>query len=153
MPNAKPYVALACTCEKVLTEPDGVASLIRVVDTYELQAPPSGATESGLRSAVSFTLFISLKSGDVTGPHEVALLLRQPNGKNPPVQKWPVVFEGGEHGINVQVAFNLVGEPGALPEVGLYWFDVLWGDEVLTSIPLRLKLAEPRAAAVSPGKP
>ena len=149
MPNTKPLVAAACACDKVLVERDNTATLIRIVDTYTFPTPTTAIPPSS-RPAVSFTLFISLKSGDLTGQHEVGLLLRQPNGKSPPAQRWPVVLNGGEHGVNLTVDFTLAGEPGAMPEMGLYWFDVLWGTDVLTSIPVRLKLAEPTAAATSP---
>jgi hypothetical protein len=151
MPNTRPYVAAACLCEKVILEPDGVASLIRIVDTYTLKVPTT--VPPSFRPAIELTVFVSIKSGDVTGQHEVGLLLRQPNRKSPPIQKWPVVLNGGEHGANVTINFTLVGEPGAAHEAGLYWFDVLWEGEVLTSIPLRLKLEAPTAAPDSPHKP
>jgi hypothetical protein len=63
MANPKPFVQAACICEKVLVEPDKVASLIRVVDTYflELANPPN------VEARLDLTIFVSLKSGDVTG--------------------------------------------------------------------------------------
>lgn len=156
MANTKPYVAAACVCQAVLIEPDNVASIIRIVDTYHLQIPemPAGLPPPGVRVAVNLTAFISIKSGDVTGQYEVGLLLRQPNGKSLEAQRWPVVLTGGEQGANLKIDFHLVGrEPSAPPDLGLYWFDVLWGEEVLTSIPFRLKRAEPTAAPASPSKP
>jgi hypothetical protein len=47
---------------------------------------------------------------------------------------WPVEFLGGERGVNLKIVFTLQA-----PKFGLYWFDVLWRDEVLTRIPFRLK--------------
>ena len=135
MANSKPFVAAACVCEKVLQEKDDVASLMRIVDTFTLQAvnlPP------GFEPMVSLTVFVSVKSGDVTGQHEIGLVLRSPDGKRHDVRKWPVVLNGGEHGAHLVLNFNLTK-----PKMGLYWFDVVWGEDNLTSIPFRLKQAEP----------
>ena len=132
---SKPFVQVACVCEKALIEPDGVPSLIRVVDTYTVDAagelpdlPP------GFGVLMPLWVVVSLKSGDVVGEHEVALQLHGPNNQPFPARKWRVVFNGGEHGVNVRVAFTLDS-----PIFGLYWFDVIWENEVLTRIPFRLK--------------
>jgi hypothetical protein len=131
--NPKPLVQVACICEKVLIEPDNVPSLIRVVDTYTLELPGS-EPPAGFRFGVNLTVFVSLKSGDVVGEFEVGLRLTAPDSTEHPVRTWPVEFRGDEHGANLTIAFSLQE-----PKFGLYWFDVLWGDDVLTKIPLRLK--------------
>lgn len=116
MPNTKPYVAAACVVERVLIEPDSVVSLIRIVDTYHLDIPEP--LPQGFRAALSVTVFVAVKSGDVTGQHEIGLVLRKPNGQTGEPQKWPVVFTGGEQGANLKLDFNLVGEPGQSPALG-----------------------------------
>jgi hypothetical protein len=151
MPNTKPYVAVACVCEKAIVEPDNVTSLIRIVDTFYVQIP-AAPLPPGVGGVVSLTVFVSIKSGDVTGEHEVSLVLRQPTGKSEQTQKWLVVLTGGEQGANLKVDFNL-GLKGETADFGLYWFDVLWGGEVLTSIPLKLIRAEPTVAPAAPSKP
>src|SRR5258708_6475787 len=115
MSAPKPFVQAACICEKVLVEPDNVASLIRVVDTYFIEMPPAN-----IKAALDLTLFVSLKSGDVVGEYEIGLRLISPDKKDQPVRRWPVEFLGGEAGVNVKVAFIM-----PTPEFGLYWFDVL----------------------------
>jgi hypothetical protein len=84
--------------------------------------------------AADLTAFISLKSGDVVGEREVGLRLNSPDGKPRPVKKWLVRFNGQDHGVNLTIAFTLTS-----PQYGLYWFDVLCADHVLTRIPFRLK--------------
>lgn len=130
--QSKPLVQVACVCEKVLTEPDNVSSLIRIVDTYHLTVPEGKKFEDGV---VELTAYIALKSGDVTGEHTVGLRLVPPDGGETQTHRWPVVFDGGEHGATLKIAFVLPH-----PRSGLYWFDVLWGEEVLTKIPVRLKI-------------
>lgn len=132
MPAPKPLVQVACICEKVLTETDNVPSLIRIVDTYNLRIPDGGRIED---VGVELTAYIALKSGDVTGEHSVGLRLVPPGDERPHIRTWPVVFRGGEHGTNMKIQF-VIPRPGE----GLYWFDVLWGDEMLTRIPFRLKV-------------
>ena len=48
-----------------------------------------------------------------------------------------IVLNGGEHGFNVNLHFTL-----AVKEFGLYWFDVMWGEDFLTSMPLKLVQGE-----------
>lgn len=46
----------------------------------------------------------------------------------------PMMFTGGAQGANVQIHLTL-----AVKDFGMYWFDVMWGDEMLTRIPLDIK--------------
>ena len=140
----RPLVQVACVCEKVLIEPDNVPTLVRVVDTLMLQPAPPSAVPTNLQ----LTLFVSLKSGETVGDFEVGFRLNPPEGKDSQIRKWPVEFKGGEHGAHLKIDFVL-----ANPSLGLYWFDVLWGDEILTRIPFRLKTtttSAPTAEAVEP---
>jgi hypothetical protein len=50
-------------------------------------------------------------------------------------------FKGGEHGVNLQIRVAMPAK-----DSGLYWFDVMSGDEVLTSVPLKLVLGSPETA-------
>ncbi len=148
MPTPKPFVQIACVCEKVLIEPDNVPSLIRVVDTYTLNTPTE--PPPGFKTGAKLTAYVSLKSGDVIGNFEVGLRLIPPDGKGHPVKKWPTEFRGNEHGVNMKIEFTLED-----PQFGLYWFDVLWGDDVLTRIPFRLRTKpaeEPTGETVAPNE-
>jgi hypothetical protein len=127
----KPLVQVACVCENVLTETDNVQSVIRIVDTYTLHVPEGKTVED---SVVLLTALVALKSGEVTGEHTIGLRLVPPDGRKTQDREWPVVFNGGAHGANVKIQFAIPG-----PSEGLYWFDVLWGSEILTRIPFRLK--------------
>lgn len=136
--NPKPLVQVACVCEKVLIETDSVPSLIRIVDTYLIHTP-SIPLPPGTGIGVELTAFIALRSGEVIGQFEIGLRLRDPEGVEQNIRRWPIVLNGAEHGANLRIDFGL-----ANPKIGLYWFDVLWrDDEVLMSIPLRLKSVPP----------
>ena len=133
---AKPLVQVACVCEKVLIEADGVPSLIRIVDTYTLNVTEDEPLPEG--AGVDLTAFVALRSGEVVGTFDVGLRLTNPLGTAAQIQKWKIVLNGGEHGANLRVNFVL-----AKPKEGLYWLDVLWAeeDDLLARIPFRLRFA------------
>lgn len=131
VPNKTPWVAVACICEKVLREEDGVLSAIRIVDKFQVQAQgiPSGAVP-----AIPLTALISLKSGDVEGQSEISLRLITPSGAIREVpQRYPILLLGKEHGANLIVNMLLPAK-----EFGHYELKVIWNDTELTSIPFRL---------------
>lgn len=132
MAKPKPLVQVATLCESVLTELDRVTSIIRVIDTLYLTAP-DGVPE-GVAASVPLRIFISLKSGELRGEYDIEIVLRSPSGKRVPIPiKWHVVFLGNEAGATLNAAAVL-----PVKEWGLYWFDVVWEGETLTSIPVKL---------------
>jgi hypothetical protein len=139
MPNTKPFVTVATFCEKVLHESDGVMSAVRIVDTFIVTGPKVVPLDAS--PVVAVTGLICLKSGDLTGSFTVGLVLENTKGERTVVSPeggWPVVFKGGEHGIQIKLDFML-----EIKNLGLVWFDVMFGEEVLTRIPLRLRSVEP----------
>lgn len=133
MANPKPLVQVATLCESVITEPDKVSSIIRIIDTIYLQVPPGVTLGPGEVGAVPLKAFISLKSGGVTGEYDLDLVLRTPSGKKGEPQKWHVSFLGNESGATARIDFML-----PVKEFGLYWYDVIWEGETLTSVPIKL---------------
>jgi hypothetical protein len=149
MANTKPYVAAALVCERVLHEADNVVSAIRIVDTYtrKLQrltstkphdvATPGPEVIAVMDQPFDMTALIIVKAGDVTGEHKLTLNVRNPNEK---VTNVPNV-------LNVNFEKNDPAESAILKarfmmpsetQSGLYWIDVVWDGEVLTSIPLKI---------------
>lgn len=129
-----PHVQVATFCEKVLIEQDGVLSVIRAIDRFMLSgnvaagAPPE-LPEGGILQA---TLLIVLRSGDAQGRHPVVIRAQQPSGMYLPDQSFDATFERDERSVNL--ILNM-----ALPIVeGLYWFEVLVSETLLTRVPLRI---------------
>jgi hypothetical protein len=143
--TAKPLVQVACVCEKVLREHDGVPSLIRIIDTYFIEPLPDGLPE-GFKGTLPLTIFVALKSGEVTGEHTLAIRARKPDGTVGASREWPARFGGGESGVFLEIAFHLQE-----PEHGLHWFEVLWPDpdEVLARFPLRVQFRTTAASGES----
>lgn len=146
MRNSKPFVSVAAFCEKVLEDRDGVLSAIRLVDTFELAAHPS--TFGDLRPGIEVSGIIALKSGPLVGSYTVGLVMENTKGERKeisPAGGWPVVFNGGEHGIQIRLNFYF-----EVREVGLWWFDVMFENEVLTRIPLKLRVREEQQPGETP---
>lgn len=74
---------------------------------------------------------MSLKSGPVTGEHRVTIVSEKPSGNRKEVYSLPVKLLGKDHGQNIILKIGL-----GIEEDGLYWFDVLFDEELLTRIPL-----------------
>ena len=79
-----------------------------------------------------------VKSGDLRGEFEAEIKMRSPSGKvSPSTLSEKFILKGDEHGANW--ICNVVVP---VREPGLFWFDVYWAGEFLTSVPLRLLLGE-----------
>lgn len=141
-----PYVSVAALCELVLQEKVERLSCVRFMDKLEvtstLSRPPVSDEEKELipkvMPVVPFPVhgLVSLKSGGFIGKKMIRIDLITPSGKG--IKRtgenvFPAVFEGGEHGVNLILDFTLNTE-----EEGLYYFDVVLDDEVITRIPLRV---------------
>ncbi|MGE0273781.1 MAG: DNA methyltransferase [Vicinamibacterales bacterium] len=150
MAKPRPLVAVACFCENVLEDKDGVLSAIRIVDTYTISPLPDGVElPNGLQGVIALTGLVSLKSGDFKGAGWLSIVLHKTTGETSmigPDEGWPLILNGGEHGANLRIQMPL-----GVKNFGLVWFDVLWDGELLTRIPLKLQRGEPPSVeAVSP---
>jgi hypothetical protein len=133
MPDTGPHVQLAAFCEKVLHERDGVVSLIRVIDRITVQAIGTGAPdEIPAGHIVNATLIVALRSDQAKGRYAVRVSGEQPDTTRLPDATVDVVFEGEDRGVNLIFPMALEAQEG------LYWFDILLGDGLLSRVPLRV---------------
>lgn len=130
-----PYVQVAAFCEKVLQEKDNVVSAIRLVDRFIATAQSPDPPEKMPPFAVNVTALVSLKAGVARGRYKVSLRGMKPSRlPMSPVVELPVHFDGGDNrGQNLIININFKAE-----EEGIYWFDVVFGDRVLTRMPLEI---------------
>jgi len=128
-----PYLNAALLCEKVLQEKDEVISVIRMIDRLTLTVHASSSPETLPPMPVSLCALISFKSGNARGRHTVKLVTETPSGVRLPEQLLPVLFEGDDRGVNLVLNINAV-----VDQEGVYWFDVILEDQVLTRMPLRI---------------
>ncbi|MEK7754136.1 MAG: hypothetical protein AAB403_02130 [Planctomycetota bacterium] len=125
----RPYVAVAVLCEKVLREADGVLSAIRIVDRFFV----SGPTPQMPPGNILTNLLIILKSGFFKGKAKVRVTPRTPDNQRMPELSFDQLFEGDDRGVAIIAQFAF-----PVAEEGLYWLDIAFEQDVLTSIPMRV---------------
>lgn len=125
----RPYLAMAVFCEKVLQEKDGVVSLIRIVD----QLGVAGPADQMPPTQIQLMAIVAFKAGFMRGKLMVKLQPISPSGASLPGTEIPAFFEGEDRGVNLIINLGFVAQ-----EEGIYWFDVLVGEEPVTRMPLRI---------------
>ena len=130
--NSGPFLAAAFFCDKVLEEKDGTLSAIRMVNriTHTISAPDAPETMPSI--IINAFAVLSFKSGKARGKYTLKLLPTSPSGKKMPEFSGPVLFEGEDQGVNVVLNLAICME-----EEGLYWFDVMLNEQLITRMPLR----------------
>lgn len=124
-----PWVQVAAFCQTVLAESNALLSLIRLIDRQTVV----GATPEMQPTTVNLTLVVVLKSGNMVGHYKLTIQPNTPSQTPLPPVHVPVLFEGLERGVGLVTQIGLV-----VNEQGLWWFDVLIEQTLLTRIPLRI---------------
>ena len=100
----------------------------------EIPPPP----QPDMKPSLPLKLLVGLKSGSVKGERKIKIVGRSPSGQVGESVETPAVFNGGEHGVMLQVLMTMV-----LAGEGLYWFDVLVNGAIVTRLPLRISYPKP----------
>jgi hypothetical protein len=132
MEKPRPYVTAALLCEKVLQEKDESISLVRIADRLQYRFEGPGITP-GLKPAIALQGFVSLKSGPVVGLHRISVVIERPAGDRKEAVSYDMNFLGKDQGQNIILTLGL-----GIEQDGLYWFDILFDEEILTRIPLTI---------------
>jgi hypothetical protein len=146
MVGAKPNLAIAALCDRVLETKDNVLSLIRVVDTFNISPMPKNVSlPTELQPALMLTLVLSFKAGDAVGRHEALIRLYGPMGKRLEIQAdqpetiLAMDFRGGEP---EQGANFVIGMGIRTPGYGNYHFDISLDGELVTVVPFKVRASE-----------
>ena len=127
-----PYLAAALLCERILDEKDGVKSLIRVVSRITRRAQGQEIPEKMPPFPISLSLFLSMRTGNKAGKHEIRIVLSRPDKTALPALIHRLNLEPPEGRIiDLVINMNL-----SLDQEGVYWFDVYFEDYLMTKIPL-----------------
>lgn len=129
-----PFLTAAFLCEKLLEEPGGVKSAIRIIDRVTRTVSGPYIIDKMEPFNFEMTLLIRLKSGWARGPFTLKIVFIKPSGESPPPMIHTIHFEGDEdRGVdiagNIAVTFDFPG---------IHWFDVLLNEVRLTRIPFRV---------------
>lgn len=140
MPATGPHIAAALLCERVITEGDGVLSIIRVVDRVVQTAtgiePPD---EMPPLKVDNLQMVVALRSDQARGRFTLGLDIEAPDGGRERGAEQDVNLTPGNNGVNLVLGMQL-----GLEHEGIYWIDVLLGgprgqeEELLTRVPLEV---------------
>jgi len=140
-----PHLKMACFCERMLREADGVASVIRVIDRLiHTEAKPDAPAEMP-PVTYEMKLVIMLIPGSALGRHELKIERELPSGLREKPVAITVQMEGGNRGANIVMDVKMT-----FPLEGLYWFNVYLDDALLTKMPFQVlyqRISIPGAAA------
>ena len=134
-----PFLQMAVFCEKALQEKDGVISAIRIVDRFTVTPSSEIPPEALLTMNLPINLIIAFKSGDIKGKMELKVRPFSPSGEELQSFVGPLLFEGEDHGSSVVIQYGLSAK-----EEGIYWFDILLDNKLITKIPLKIIHARPK---------
>jgi hypothetical protein len=147
----KPLVQAACICENVLLDKDGVASLIRIIDQISVEIPEGIPKAMRLQAGFPIQIFVRIGSGDLIENGTLSIHGVRPDGTRHGKIEAKVELKGAQHGTQVRSGFTVVD-----PQRGIYWFEVYWNNDLLTKMPLEVKLAappNPNLLAATPNAP
>lgn len=128
-----PFLAAAFFCERILEDKDGTLSAIRIIDRVTQTAHGPAAPTEMPPLQVQLSALIALRSGQARGRRTIVLRPENPAGQRAESAELPVQFEGEERSAIYTSQVGFIAEME-----GLYWFDVLLDEELLTRIPLRV---------------
>jgi uncharacterized protein DUF6941 len=132
-----PHVVAALFCEKVLQEKDGSLTVVRIADRLTYTLPPE--LPEGVKPLAQLAGLIALRSGSASGKFTLKIRSNSPSGKqDEDFFSSPIELRGGDHGQNMILNISM-----GILEDGLFWFDVILDDRVLTRIPLMVVRGEP----------
>jgi hypothetical protein len=165
-PRGGPFLQAALLCEKVLLEPDGAATAVRIVDQVTVQpvsvvvsepaggptddpsaepTTPSEPTQAAgrpprtivLPAVMAVSLLVIFKSGSAPGHYLLEIVLRTPANDERSLPSQEIELSEVPHGGATHVHQLSLG----LGEPGDYRFDVSLNGQFVTSIPLRVDFA------------
>jgi hypothetical protein len=129
--RAKPLLACAVICDRVLEGDDGSMSVICTRDQVKLWVPDNADPET--KHPISLWALISFKSGEVVGERMLRLVMRTPLKKRRLVREQMITLNGAETGFNLRLSIEM-----RIKTPGLYWLDVFLERTRVTSMPLRV---------------
>jgi len=141
-----PFLKMACFCERLLREVDGVATVVRVIDRLtHTDSKPDAPTEMP-PVTYEMKLVIMLIPGQALGRHDLKVERELPSGIIEKPIALTVQMEGGNRGANIVMDTKMT-----FPLEGLYWFNVYLDDVLLTKIPFQVLYQRISIPGVAPG--
>jgi Family of unknown function (DUF6941) len=133
-----PYLNSALLNERTIQEIDGVLTLVRVVDKVTTRAFGTTEPQPAEMPAFMASLYLTviLRAGRARGDYLLTVRPEDPTGAQLPGSENQLTFTGTDDGAGASVIINMnLG----IQHEGLYWFNILLNDQLLTRVPLRIE--------------
>lgn len=143
MMQTGPFITAALIAEKVLTEPDKVSTLVRIIDRTSIPADFAANFPQGENVLLPLAGFFCVKAGTFSGTCRMRLYQIGPSGSEQQVgDEGTFVFPANEPdaGINVQSPVVVKWE-GA----GQYWFEMRLDNVPFCRVPLHINVGQVKA--------
>src|SRR5262245_57901152 len=134
---------IAVICDRVLETEDGSFSIINIRDKLIVLTRPDQDPEKR-RIPVKLNGFLAFVYGDLTGEHDVRVMVRREGRRRRHFLTQRVNFKGGNKGVTIRLIIKFM-----LKREGLLWFDVFVDKRWYTGMPLNVvfePIAMPDAA-------
>lgn len=132
-PPTGPFLVAALICDRVLQEKDNVLSLVRIIDQLTHTVVGPSMPDELPKVSYNLTFFLSFKSGRARGRQTVALIMEDPSGIRKRVVSQSMQLEGENRGANLVIQSNIT-----FNMEGIYWFDVLLEEQLVTRMPFKV---------------
>jgi hypothetical protein len=131
---AKPICVNLLVCERVLVEADGIPSLIRTIDLFQVLVPNPTAGPPVMMSVYGMA---RIDAAD-RDSHTIQLRLIRPSGEVSDVGP-PSTFVSEPKIAGIPGGVNFGGPLGVLPkEMGLHFFVLMYDGEEIARVPFTL---------------
>ena len=127
--SPRPWVQLAALCQSALIENTGQVSIVRIIDRWMVVGPDREMQPT----TIQLNMAVILKSDQMKGQYRLRIDLRSPTGSVTKGPELPALFEGDDRGVQAILPTGVM-----VTEAGLYWFEVMVEDELITRVPLRI---------------
>lgn len=129
-----PFLQAACFCEMAIRDDTGVFSLIRIIDTINVEQRGPEPPDEMPPITTNLKLVLMFKSGKARGRSDVTIQPELPSGLRQDTVGMTIHFEGDEKGhtfvSDMQYTFT---------QEGLHWFRISVDEHFMTAVPIRIK--------------
>lgn len=129
-----PFVQLAVLCEHAQQDQYGSLSVLNVLEQLVAGSSDPKAPDVMPEFRFQADLVVAFASGTVSGERTLSIVPEQPSGERLEPVAQVVEFRGDDSRVTFVSNLSIdIGQPG------VYWFDVLLDEVLVTRVPLRVR--------------
>lgn len=131
--EAEPYLLMAVICERAQQDQYGSFSVINILEQLIAGSDDPNAPERMPTFRLDANLVVVFVSGRAHGERVVSVVAEEPSGNRLPPVRQTILLRGEDHRASIVSDLSL-----DITQTGVYWFDVLLEERLVSRIPLRI---------------